>query len=96
MSGGIGCRCGSDLALLWLWCSPAARALFRPLAWEFLCVTVWLRGKKRERERGKEGKGKRREIFVGMFVFIENFRRVLIDLIYFVLFALVAYYYFFN
>ena len=27
------CR-GSDLALLWLWCRPAAVAPIRPLAWE--------------------------------------------------------------
>ena len=31
---GIGCRCGSDPMLLWLWCRPAAIALIRPLAWE--------------------------------------------------------------
>ena len=30
---GIGC-CSSDLALLWLWCRPAAEALIRLLAWE--------------------------------------------------------------
>ena len=30
MTCGIGCRCGSDLVLLWL----AATALIRPLAWE--------------------------------------------------------------
>ena len=29
-----GCRCGSDLVLLWLWHRPAAVALVRPLAWE--------------------------------------------------------------
>ena len=34
MSCGVGCRYGSDLALLWLWRRPAAVALFRPLAWE--------------------------------------------------------------
>ena len=34
MSCGIGCRHGSDLALLWLWCRLAAVALIRPLAWE--------------------------------------------------------------
>ena len=34
MSCGIGLRCGSDLALLWLWRRPAAIALIRPLAWE--------------------------------------------------------------
>ena len=30
----VGCRCGSDLALPWLWCNLAASALIRPLAWE--------------------------------------------------------------
>ena len=34
MSCGVGCRHGSDLALLWLWCRPVATALIRPLAWE--------------------------------------------------------------
>ena len=32
MSCGVGCRCGSDPTLLWLWCRPAAVALI--LAWE--------------------------------------------------------------
>ena len=34
MSCGVGRRCTSDLALLWLWRRPAATALIRPLAWE--------------------------------------------------------------
>ena len=34
MSCGAGCRCGSDLVLLWLWCRPAATTLIQPLAWE--------------------------------------------------------------
>ena len=34
MSCGVGCRCGSDLLLLWLWRKLAATALIRPLAWE--------------------------------------------------------------
>ena len=34
MSGGVGHRRGSDLALLWLWRRPAAVAAIRPLAWE--------------------------------------------------------------
>ena len=34
MSCGVGCRCASDPALLWLWHRPAAMALIRPLAWE--------------------------------------------------------------
>ena len=34
MSCGAGCRRGSDLALLWLRCRPAATAPIQPLAWE--------------------------------------------------------------
>ena len=34
MSCGVGNSHGSDPALLWLWCRPAAVALIRPLAWE--------------------------------------------------------------
>ena len=30
----VGCRRGSDPALLWLWRRPVATALIRPLAWE--------------------------------------------------------------
>ena len=30
----VGCRCGLDPALLWLWCRPAAVARILPLAWE--------------------------------------------------------------
>ena len=33
-SYGVGRRRGSDLALLWLWCRPAAITPIRPLAWE--------------------------------------------------------------
>ena len=32
MSCGVGCRCGSNPALLWLWCRLAAVAPIRPLA----------------------------------------------------------------
>ena len=32
--GGVGGRHGLDLALLWLWCKPAAAAQIRPPAWE--------------------------------------------------------------
>ena len=34
MSCGVGCRHGSDLALLWQWCRPAAVVPVRPLAWD--------------------------------------------------------------
>ena len=34
MSSGVGHRCGSDLALLWLWHRPVAVTRIQPLAWE--------------------------------------------------------------
>ena len=34
MSCGVGCRRGSDPALLWLWRKPVATAPIQPLAWE--------------------------------------------------------------
>ena len=34
MSGDVGCRHGSDLALLWLWCRLAATAPIQPLVRE--------------------------------------------------------------
>ena len=34
MSCGVNYRCGSDLALLWLWHRPTAAAPIQPLAWE--------------------------------------------------------------
>ena len=37
---GVGCRCGWDLALLWLWCRPAAAAQIRPLACERYMLRV--------------------------------------------------------
>ena len=34
MNCGVGRRCSSDPALLWLWRRPVATAQIRPLAWE--------------------------------------------------------------
>ena len=34
VSCSVGCRCGSDPVLLWLWHRPVATAPIRPLAWE--------------------------------------------------------------
>ena len=34
LSRGVGRRCGSDPALLWLWLWPAAIAPIGPLAWQ--------------------------------------------------------------
>ena len=36
----MGLRCGSDLALLWLWGRPAAVAPILPLAWELAYAGV--------------------------------------------------------
>ena len=35
MSCGVSCRCGLDLAWLWLWHRPAAMAPIRTLAWDY-------------------------------------------------------------
>ena len=55
MSGGIGCRCSSDLQLLWLWCKLAATAPIRLLAWELPYATgVALNRQKKERKEGRK------------------------------------------
>ena len=51
MSCGVGHRCSSDLAWLWLWYRPAATAPIRPLAWEPpYASSAALRPKKEEEE----------------------------------------------
>ena len=50
MSYGVHRRCSLDLALLWLWCRPAAVASIRTLAWEPLEATcVALKNKNNNR-----------------------------------------------
>ena len=67
VSCGVGCRCGSDSALLWLWRRPAAVAPIQPLAWELVFAVGWaLEGKeekeeKEEKEGRKEGRKKERK-----------------------------------
>ena len=41
VSRGVGCRCGSDPMMLWLWLwhRPAAAAPIRPLGWELPYAT---------------------------------------------------------
>ena len=52
VSCGVGHRRGSDLALLWLWCRPAAVAPIRPLAWELLYGTgAALKSQKKEKKK---------------------------------------------
>ena len=52
-SCGVGCRCGSDLVLLWLWCRPLITCLIRPLAWEPPCAAdaVLKRPKKKKKKK---------------------------------------------
>ena len=56
MSCGVGCRCSSDLALLWLWYRPAATAPIRPLAWEppYAMVSGPRKGKKTKKKKKKK------------------------------------------
>ena len=54
MSCGVGLRCSSDLALLWLWCRLAAVASVRPLALEPPCAAgTSLLDKSQKKERRK-------------------------------------------
>ena len=48
----VGCRHGSDLALLWLWRRPAAVALIRPLDWE----PLYTAGEALEKDKNKKEK----------------------------------------
>ena len=50
----MGCRCGSDMALLWLWRRPEATAPVGPLAWEppyAASVVLKNRGKKKKKKK---------------------------------------------
>ena len=47
-------QCVKDLALLWLWCRPAATALIQPLAWEPpYAAGAALKTEEREKEKKK-------------------------------------------
>ena len=50
MSCGVGLRCSLDLALLWLWCKPAATAPIRPLD----CEPLYAEGAPPPRKKKKE------------------------------------------
>ena len=56
MSCGVGCRRGSDLALLWLWRRTVATALIRPLAWEppYAVVAALEKAKKKKKEKERK------------------------------------------
>ena len=57
MNCGIGCRCGSDPVLLWIWCRPAAAAPNKLLASELPCAMgAGLKRQKKKNYQGKEYK----------------------------------------
>ena len=69
MSCGVGQRCGLDLALLWLWCRPAAAVLIRSLAWELpYAVGAALKNKTKQNKKRKKEKGekKKEEVLLSM------------------------------
>ena len=54
MSCGVVYRCGSDPALLWLGCRPAAAAPLRPLAWELPYATGAALKRKKQKQKNKK------------------------------------------
>ena len=56
-----GCRRGSDLSLLWLWCRPAAAVQIQSLAWEFPYATGAALKRNKEKERKKEREREKKE-----------------------------------
>ena len=62
MSCSVGCRHGSDLALLWLWRRQVAPAPIRPLAWEPPCA-AGVAQETAKRQKDKKKKKKQQELF---------------------------------
>ena len=58
MSCGVGCRCGSALALLWLWHRPVTIALIWPVAWEspYTTGSSPRKGKKTKKKKKRKKK----------------------------------------
>ena len=60
MSCGVGCRRGSDPALLWLWHRLMATAPIRPLAWEPPCAA----GAAQEKQKTHTQKRNKTELII--------------------------------
>ena len=57
VSYGVGHRCGSNSALLWPWCRPAAAAPIQPLLWKLPCATgVALKSKNKNKTQKQKTK----------------------------------------
>ena len=61
MSCGVGHRRSSDLALLWLWCRPAAATPIQPLAWAPPYAAGLAPKKKEKKKKKKKEKEKEKE-----------------------------------
>ena len=63
MSCGVGCRCGSDPVLLWLWRRPVATAPIGPLAWEppYAAGAALEKTKRQKKKKKKKRKKKKKE-----------------------------------
>ena len=61
VSCSVGCRCGSDPVLLWLWSRLAAIASIRSLAWE-LPYAMSATLKRKEKKKDTREKGAKAEV----------------------------------
>ena len=74
MSCDVGCRCGLNPVLLWLWRRPAATALIQSLAWELLPYAMGAalkrpkKLKNKEEEERKKEEGKKKEKLTTTFL----------------------------
>ena len=63
VSCSVGCRCGSDPALLWLWCRVGAVAPIQPLAWKPpYTVGVALKNKNKNKQTKQKKTNKKKEV----------------------------------
>ena len=87
MSYGVGCRCGSDLSLLWLWRRLAAVALIQALAWEPpYAVGAALKGQKDKNKIKNISASLPLSLFKSFSSFYETFSLSFFILLYFFLF----------
>ena len=62
MSCGIGRRCGSDPALLWLWCRLDVTAPIQPLTWESQDAKGAALKRQKKKKKKKKKKKERNEL----------------------------------
>ena len=76
VSCGVDCRCSSGPVLLWLWCSLAAAAPIRPLAWEPPYATDAALKRQKEKKRKTDSlRHPERMLCTLGFIFLTGFLR---------------------